>query len=173
MSILAHLSSLVWLPRPHDLPAPLIELTICTPSTISLTPPAHLRIQLTFVLRSPSIPVTILPDHSIFKIRKHSDMLDWSLNIVNQNSGQKYGRSSVDYTMIMNYKDHELAYTNEHNFLSLFPGVPHTVTHLVHFLPHDPRPLQAGETYGFECAAPEGIHRLWWTYGRKWQVLRC
>ena len=171
-SWLPTIQALLWPPSLGQNPVPTIELSIHAPPAFSLSSRHAFPIQLTFVLRSPSIPVTILPDYSIFKTRKHSDTLDRSLNIVNQTSGQKYGRSEVDYTMIRNYRNYELAYRNEHSFLSLLPGVPHTVTHLVHFLSHDPRPLQAGETYRIECAAPEGIYRLWWTYGRKWQVLR-
>ena len=170
-SILAHLSSLVWLPRPYDRPAPLIEVTICAPSTISLTPPAELSIQLTYVLRHPVMPMTMLPEDTILKSQTHPTILHHSLELINQDNDQKYGRTIIDECRIIDHRDSQLSYTNEHNFLTLYPGVPHEVTQVARFWADDPQPLQADSTYRVGYAAPPAI-RLWWMYGRKWQVLR-
>ena len=152
------LSSVVWLPRPHDRPAPVIELTICAPSTISLTPPVDLPMQLTYVLRRPAIPITMLPDATIFRSLNHPTTLHYSLDLVDQARGQKYGRSIVDCCKIIDYRDSQLSYANEHSFLTLYPGVPHEVTQMARFYPDDPRPLQADRTYRVESTAAEGMH---------------
>jgi hypothetical protein len=116
---------------------------------------------------------TVHKGHNFFAEDMDPKSLRHEFRFLDQKSGQASRGAPIDLCdMWPTPKDSEVSYHNEHNFITLYPGVCHNVR--AQFLT-DRRamvPLEAGHSYHLDFYPSWATSHILWQLGRKWQVLR-
>lgn len=145
---------------------------------LSLSSTAAAKLSIEFTLCG-SRAITIFIYDTLLSLSRSDDLFihrTFSFNDID--TGAKYKPSVIDDIRINNYYNYVLSYTNAHNFITLYPGTPYIIDRVLRprsddaVSRADPNPMQPGCSYRMHLPDSSKKQHLWWTWGRKWQVLR-
>ena len=133
---------------------------------------AATKINIDFVLESDG-PVTLYVDRTILCPWSGSDTIHGDFDFVNTKDGTLYGPAISEAVLILDPNDYEVSYANSHRFVTLYTGVPYRLERILRTFPgFESKPMEAGESYQIKLKPDSESQQLWWSHGRKWQVLR-
>ena len=140
--------------------------------TLGVRSSSTTKINVDFLLESPGL-VTYFVLNTILRPVPDTLTIHAHFDFVNTETGALYGTAMIDVTRIINPDDYEVSYANSHNFLTLYTGGPYRLQRPLQPDPRfDSKPMKVCDLYRIKLNPESMSQHLWWSEGRKWQVLR-
>jgi hypothetical protein len=152
--------------------APKIQVQISPDHPLlSVSPSGPTPLFLEFVLQSQG-PITVYVPNTILRPALSPGTIHGSFEFVDTLSGTQYLPPTVDVHYIVDPADYEVSHKNADKFVTLWPGVPYRVERLVGLAKYATTPMKVGRSYRVDLGSYQTSQHIWWSSGRKWQVLR-